>query len=77
MIPWTVAFQAPLSMKFSRQGYWSGFPFPTPGDLPDPGMALTSLATPTLTGGFFIIVSPGKPTVHVLYNYRNGKYSIP
>ena len=37
VIPWTVAFQAPLSMGFSRQEYWSGFPFPSPGDLPDPG----------------------------------------
>ena len=35
--PWTVAFQAPLSMGFSRQEYWSGLPFPSPGDLPDPG----------------------------------------
>ena len=35
--PWTVAQQAPLSMEFSRQGYWSGLPFPSPGDLPDPG----------------------------------------
>ena len=36
--PWTVARQAPLSMGFSRQGYWSGLPFPSPGDLPDPGI---------------------------------------
>ena len=35
--PWTVAHQAPLSMGFSRQQYWSGLPFPSPGDLPDPG----------------------------------------
>ena len=35
---WTVAFQAPLSMGFSRQEYWSGLPFPSPGDLPDPGI---------------------------------------
>ena len=33
--PWTVAYQAPLSMEFSRQEYWSGLPFPSPGDLPD------------------------------------------
>ena len=37
VIPWTVARQAPLSMGFSRQEYWSGLQFPTPGDLPDPG----------------------------------------
>ena len=36
--PWTIAYQAPPSMGFSRQGYWSGLPFPTPGYLPDPGM---------------------------------------
>ena len=36
--PWTVAHQAPLSMRFSRQGYWSGLPFPSPGDLPNPGI---------------------------------------
>ena len=35
--PWTVAYQAPQSMEFSRQEYWSGLPFPSPGDLPDPG----------------------------------------
>ena len=36
--PWTVAYQASLSMGFSRQEYWSGLPFPSPGDLPDPGI---------------------------------------
>ena len=36
--PWTVAYQAPLSMGFSRQEYWSGLPFPSPGDLPNPGI---------------------------------------
>ena len=36
--PWTVAYQAPLSMRFSRQGYWSGLPFPAPGDLANPGI---------------------------------------
>ena len=40
--PWTVAYQAPLSMGFSRQGYWSGLPFPSPGDLPNPGIELGS-----------------------------------
>ena len=38
VIPWTVAHQAPPSMGFSRQEYWSGLPFPSPGDLPDPGI---------------------------------------
>ena len=40
MTPWTVAYQAPLSMGFSRQEYWSGLPFPSPGDPPDPGIKL-------------------------------------
>ena len=48
---WTVAHQAPLSMEFSRQEYWSRLPFPTPGDLPDPGIEPESLASPA--GRFF------------------------
>ena len=55
---WTIAGQAPLSMKFSRQEYWSGLPSPLPGALPDPGIELTSLASPALAGGFFITVPP-------------------
>ena len=35
---WTIAYKAPLSMEFSRQEYWNGLPFPSPGDLPDPGI---------------------------------------
>jgi len=42
--PWTVARQAPLSMGFSRQEYWNGLPFPSPGDLPNPGIKPGSLA---------------------------------
>ena len=53
MTPWTVAHQAPLSMGFSRQEYWSGLPFPPPGDIPDPGIKLLSLMSPTLAVGFF------------------------
>ena len=53
MGPWTVAFQAPLSMGFSRQEDWSGLPFPTPEDLPNPGMEPSSLVSLALTGGFF------------------------
>ena len=44
MTPWAVAYQAFLSMGFSRQEYWSGLPFPSPGDLPDPGIELRSPA---------------------------------
>ena len=43
--PWTVARQAPLSMEFPRQEYWSGLTFPPPGDLPDPGIEPTSLVS--------------------------------
>ena len=43
VIPWTVAYLAPLSMEFSRQEYWSGLPFPTLGDLPNPGIKSASL----------------------------------
>ena len=55
--PWTVACQAPLSMGFSRQGYWNGLPFPSPGDLPNPEIEPMS---PALAGGFFITEPPGK-----------------
>ena len=51
--PWTVVYQASLSMGFSRQEYWSGLPFSSPRDLPNPGIELTSLASPALAGGFF------------------------
>ena len=49
---WTVARQAPLSMGFSRQQYWSGLPCPPPGDLPGPGIEPLSLTSPALAGGF-------------------------
>ena len=51
--PWTVACQAPLSMEFSRQEYWSGLQFPSPGGLPNPGTEPRSLVFPALAGGFF------------------------
>ena len=52
--PWTVACWTPLSMEFSRQEYWNGLPFPSPGDLPDPGIEPLSLESPALAGMFFI-----------------------
>ena len=55
--PWTVAHQAPLSMGFSRQEYWSGMPFLPPGDLPDPGIEAGS---PTLWGDSLSIELTGK-----------------
>ena len=51
--PWTIAHPAPLSMEFSRQEYCSELPFPSPGDLLNPGIELVSPATPALAGGFF------------------------
>jgi len=51
--PQTVAHQAPLSMRFPRQEYWSVLPFPPPGDLPDPGVEPSSLVSAALVGGFF------------------------
>ena len=56
--PWTVAHQAPPSMGFSRQEYWSGLPFPSPGDLPDPGIEPGS---PTLQADALTSEPPGKP----------------
>ena len=59
--PWTVACQAPLSMGFPRQEYWSGLPFPSPGDLPDPGIKPTSPESPALADRFFTTEPAGKP----------------
>ena len=58
---WTVARQALLSMRFSRQEYWSGLTCPPPGDLPNPGIARASPGSLALAGGFFTTESPGKP----------------
>ena len=57
--PWTVAYLAPPSMGFSRQEYWSGLPFPSPGDLPNPGIKPGSLA---LQADTLLSEPPGKPT---------------
>ena len=69
MTPWTIVRRASLSMGFARQEYWSGLPFPSPGDLPDPGIELMS---PILAGGFFTTEPPGKPLDITL----NGKKKI-
>ena len=58
--PWTVAYKAPLSMGLSRQEYWSGLPFPSPGDLPDPGIKPRS---PTLQAEALLSEPPRKPQV--------------
>ena len=59
--PWTIAHQAPLSVEFSRQDYWSGLSCPPPWDLPDPGVKLASLMSPALAGSSLPLVSPRKP----------------
>ena len=56
--PWTIAFQAPLSVEFSRQEYWSGLPFSSPGDLLNPGIEPVS---PTLLAGSLLSEPLGKP----------------
>ena len=56
MTPWTIACQVPLSMGFSRQEYWSGLPFLSPGDLPDPGIELPAMQ-------ILLTEPPGKPKV--------------
>ena len=66
MTLWTVAHQVPLSMKFSRQEYWSGLPIPSPGDLPDTGIEPWS---PTWAGKFLSTEPPGKP----INQYKNLK----
>ena len=58
MIPWILAHQAPLSMKFSRQQYWSGLPCPPPGNLPNPGIKPRS---PALQADSLLTEPPGKP----------------
>ena len=61
-IPWTVACQAPLSMGFSRQEYWNGLPFPSPGDRPNPGMEPGS---PALQADSLPTELQGKPRVTI------------
>ena len=61
---WIVAHQAPLSMGFSRQEYWSGLPFPPPGDLPDPGIRPAFPASPALAGDSLPPSHLGSPVIH-------------
>ena len=64
---WTIICQAPLSVGFFRQEYWSGLLCPPPGDLPDPGIEPESLKSPALACGFLTTGPPGKPTTYCLY----------
>ena len=61
----TIARQAPLSMRFPREEYWSGLPFPPPEDLPNPGIKPLSLASPELQVDSLPLVPPGKPLEEV------------
>ena len=67
--PWTVAFQVPLSIGFSRQEYWSGLLFPPPRDLPNPGFKLVAPVALALAGGFFTTEPLGSPQTykHIIY----------
>ena len=65
--PWTVAYQAPPSMRFSRQEYWSGLPLPSPGDLPDPGIKPRS---PALQADALRSEPPGQSKVKLLSRVR-------
>ena len=71
--PWTVAHQASLSVEFSRQEYWSGMPYPIPGDLPDPGINTASLA---LAGELFTAVPPGKSPYYYTWSLSKGQEVI-
>ena len=71
MAPWTVARQAPLSMKFSKQGYWSGYPFPTLGNLPNPRIKFVSLASPVLAGRFFTTSATWEAPLYFLAPFNN------
>ena len=75
--PWTAARQAPLSMGFSRQEYWSGLPFPSPGDLPDPGIKPRS---PALEADALTSEPPGKSrnigrAIVCFYRTKSSHYS--
>ena len=65
--PWPVAHQAPLSMRFPRQEYWSELPFLPPGDLPDAVMESESLLCPALTGEMFTTAPSGKISMHMCF----------
>ena len=71
MTPWSIAHWAPLSMGFPRQEYWSSLPFPSLGNLPDPGVEPGS---PALAGGFFTAEPPGKPALSHTYKLIINKY---
>ena len=71
---WTIAYQAPLSIEFSRQEYWSGLPFPSPGDLPNPGI---DPGSPALQEDSLLSEPPGKTfQEYILFRISKIKYEI-
>ena len=70
VIPWTVAHQTPLSLGFSRQEYWSGLPFPLPGDLPNPGIKPVFLESPASAGRFFATRAIWKALIDYISHYN-------
>ena len=71
--PWMVTHQAPMSVEFSQQEYWSGLPFPSPGDLSDPGIKPRS---PTLQADSLPLEPPGKPIYIISLSLSLSLYSI-
>ena len=71
---WTVAYQAPLSMGFSRQEYWSGLPCPSPGDLSYLGIEPASLISPTLADGFFTMRATWEAPYNVFFFFFKWKW---
>ena len=70
--PWTAAHQAPLSRRFSRQRYWSGLLFPSPGELPKPGIKPMS---PALQADYLLTELQGKPINNAMFSIRNAPIS--
>ena len=73
VIPWTVAYQAPSSMGFSRQEYWSGLPFPSPGDLPNPGIEPRS---PAFQADALTSEPPGRPLIKKAEHQRIDAFEL-
>ena len=73
MTPWTIAHQAPLSMGFFRQEYWSGLPCPPPGDLPDLGIEPES---PALKVDSLPTELPGKPSIDINIALKKNFFSV-
>ena len=69
--PWTVAHQAPLSIRFLKQESWRGLPFPSSGALPDPVIEPVSLMPPALAGGLFTNETPGISPENSFMNVKN------